>query len=369
MTPKCPYKFDGNIEDFLRQNSGILLSQEQLFRGCDQVIEAVERGKDLIVRSFKDHTLSGYKYTSGDKGRSFRVGDNEPVIRFWRAMYEADQKFNLSEEIFNQDIPISIAPGKGEKQEHWKKWGSGDNARLKDRWRGYSGGRWKLCHIFQAAPQHLYQTDSDIIARFVRNFFPINHFWFVSEYNWKSGRYIVSPKNAGENRDICLRVFRFFLEEYNIIDYSKWFTKFAKIDDFEIKSSVEEPVFCFELRVDRITIKSDSESFIDDDSKNKTPYEFIVKENTNGRFHLSDFGISIGGPTREKLFIILVKDVDDNLLARSRPVSAKVLGIANRGTMDYNRDSFFQRDFFVYKDGEIAVPFSAIARRTPWEVL
>lgn len=89
---------------------------------------------------------------------------------------------------------------------------------------------------------------------------------------------------------------------------------------------------------------------------------FEVKENENGKTHLQNFGVRIGGVDRRSPFVFRVFDAKEELIAESLPVTAHDLGIAARGRMDYDRNKFHQSHFF--QDGQ---PHSAIGRRIRWK--
>jgi hypothetical protein len=95
--------------------------------------------------------------------------------------------------------------------------------------------------------------------------------------------------------------------------------------------------------------------------------EFPIRETENKRFHLNEFGRAVGGKERDKQFVFVVKDRRTNEIARSEPVTAAELRIAERGRGDYDNNKFHQKDFFK-RDDETGTPqpHSAIARRVPW---
>jgi hypothetical protein len=189
---KCENYYNGNMKNFLEKYHHNFMKKKQIEIAHAQILDCLssEHHGGLITRNFKSYSNSGRTYFSSDESNiKFFVGDNEPVVYFWTHLYN-EKSIDLAYSIQEKIIPISMAPNSkgGECKKKWKVWGNGDtNSSPNSSWRGISGGRWKLCHIFQAAPKHLGDSTVDIRARFVRNFHPLNHFWFPSEYNWKIG--------------------------------------------------------------------------------------------------------------------------------------------------------------------------------------
>jgi len=89
----------------------------------------------------------------------------------------------------------------------------------------------------------------------------------------------------------------------------------------------------------------------------------VVRETSTGRFHLSQFGRAIGGPDREAPFRFQVLDAAGEPLAESGEVTAKELGIAERGRCDYDADNYHQTDFVMWEEGQGLVPYQALAKR------
>ena len=152
-TPQCPLRFEGAASSFVeRWVQAISLEPEQLTRADEQVRRALERSPLLLVRNFgqfQEAARPARPYRCDD-ALSFVVCDNEPVVWFWRRHRE-NERFDLLDAIEQQSLPISMAPSNGEREKNWKTWGNGDAPLPRDRWRGCHGGRWKLCHVFQAA--------------------------------------------------------------------------------------------------------------------------------------------------------------------------------------------------------------------------
>jgi hypothetical protein len=84
-----------------------------------------------------------------------------------------------------------------------------------------------------------------------------------------------------------------------------------------------------------------------------------IHESRNGRFHLNKFGVEIGGENRDKPFVFRIFNAAGTVIAESCEVTARGLGIAEKGRTDYDRNLFHQKDFFA-QNGQ---PNSPIARR------
>lgn len=93
---------------------------------------------------------------------------------------------------------------------------------------------------------------------------------------------------------------------------------------------------------------------------------FKIYENENGNIHLSDFGIKIGGANRENPFVIKVFDRRGKEIATSEIVTAKILGIAEGGKIDYNKNKYRQSHFFR-ETGSGFKAASPIAKRITWQ--
>jgi len=367
--PRCPDHFTGPVSSFIHGRPDIFLTRAGVAFAHAEVIRALDLCETLLVRGFGRYNKSAQPYSaSDDAALKFVVGDNESPMWFWRSMWEVGRTSEpaippvLTDGIRTQRIPVSMAPSKGESESNWATWGTGDHSRPKERWRGVHGGRWKLCHIFQAAPQHLGDTKADLRARFVRNFHPMNHFLFASEYAWKNhGQFQMRPRGQlGEWAPVCLSYWdhysRLFPAE------AQWFVKHARIAPLELTvpaGTTLDPTVAFQWtksqRISRTTTPALS-----------TSNTLEIRETANGRFHLSGFGVAIGGPNRDVPFTFHVLDAQGELIAESAASTATELGIAERGRGDYDRNQFRQTDFFVARDGGAPQPCSAIARRVRW---
>lgn len=93
---------------------------------------------------------------------------------------------------------------------------------------------------------------------------------------------------------------------------------------------------------------------------------FEIKETTSGRFHLNGFGVTFGGPNRNIPVTFVVIDSTGKILLRSKPTTAKDLGIAARLRGDYDADKFRSSDIVVRDSAGNIVPGNALGRRIPW---
>ena len=92
-----------------------------------------------------------------------------------------------------------------------------------------------------------------------------------------------------------------------------------------------------------------------------------VNETRSGRFHLSGFGVSAGGVTRDTPIAFRVIGRSGRVLLQSHPTTAASLGIAGRGREDYDANGFRQSDLVVRDPSTgVLTPNSAIGRRIPW---
>ncbi len=92
---------------------------------------------------------------------------------------------------------------------------------------------------------------------------------------------------------------------------------------------------------------------------------FIIKENTNGNFGMSGFGINIGGNDRNNKFRFVIQNVKGQDIYVSDETTAKELGIAARGRGDYDKNCFWKSNFIQINDNELILS-SAISRRINW---
>ncbi|NOJ90185.1 hypothetical protein HNV26_31965 [Myxococcus xanthus] len=335
---------------------------------------AMQESELLLVRNFGGYQKAAERYHLSNR-RSFVVGDNEPVVWHWRHHYE-QRPVDLLDALKRQLIPISIAVSSGEKEASWATWGNGDAGRPENRWRGVKGGRWKLCHVFPAAPSHLDDSEEAILARFVRNFHPINQFWFASDYNWKSrGRYEMSPKaRLGEWPEVCMAFWRAYSARYP--QEAVWFQNAARLSERELQAAnfASDPLIKFWWRAEppvppssggtRIS-PSIAQSATGSENALKKRLDNIcsIRETGTGRFHLSQMGKTIGGSERDVPFRFQVVDASGGVIAESSEETARGLGIAERGRRDYDADKYHQTDFMKWECGQGLVPFQALARR------
>lgn len=89
---------------------------------------------------------------------------------------------------------------------------------------------------------------------------------------------------------------------------------------------------------------------------------FEIRYNRNGRCHLDGFGITTGGPNRDKPFIFRVINQAGMIEAESEVHTAETLRIAEDGRENYDTDTFRQTDFF-----KNSRPHTALARRVNWK--
>jgi hypothetical protein len=361
--PRCPDHFKGRVSQFIdRFAERTFLPAATVAHAQRLVIDAMAPGRLLVVRNFGNYQTAAIANQSSDRKRTFVVGDNEPVVWFWRRLF-AGTPVDLAEAIRRQELPISMSPQRGEEERHWATWGTGDASRLRERWRGAHGGRWKLCHVFGAAPAHLDDSESGLLARFVRNFHPINHFWFASEYPWSHGRFIMSPEpRLGESAAVCMAFWQAYSARYP--KEADWFIEAARLSEVERKAAcaASDPDVEFRWEVRPLTKGTPAAA---PEDTGRTESVCVVRETDTGRFHLAQFGQSIGGPNRDKPFRFEVFSADGELLAQSGKVTAKELGIAERGRGDYDADRYHQTDFLIWEEGERLVPHRAPAKRVP----
>lgn len=374
-TPKCPDHFAGSISLFIEQFAAeTFLASGAVERAQRLVAEAMERSDPLLVRNFGSYQRAAEGYRTADGKRSFVVGDNEPVVWFWRHLHEG-RPVDLTAALCDQALPISMSPDRDEDARNWATWGNGDRNRANERWRGVNGGRWKLCHIFQAAPAHLDDSEPGLTARFVRNFHPLNHFWFASEYVWKNhGRFVMSPEpRLGESTAVCMAFWREYCARYP--SEANWFMSAAGLNSSELDAakSTRDPTVEFKWEPDE-GMGPDSVERPFHPRTETIPGRglvadranvCIIRETSEGRFHLGHFGKSIGGQDRDVPFKFRVIDVTGRLLAESAPATAAELGIAVVGRGDYDGDNYRQRDFMRREAGKALVPHQALARRVP----
>jgi len=360
---RCGDSFTGRLEAFIDQYmSRMVLDEHTMSQAHASVVHALSQGGPLIVRGFGEHNQAGRVARSSDDAVSFVAGDNEPVVWFWRQNFHGHGPVDLVKLIAERDIPISMAPATGEDGAAWVRWGSGDATRVANRWRGAVGGRWKLCHIFQAAPRHLGSSGADIRARFIRNLHPINHFWFASEYKWRAhGAFEMTPHaRLGEWPPLCLGVWEYFVSRYP--REAKWFMENAGIDPSEMASTQRSPLEPFSFEWTNAPVATAA----GEPSPRTDGQQFIVQENPNGRFHLTGFGAAVGGADRGQPFTFVVQDVDGRVLLSSHPQTAVELRIGADGREHYDANRYSNTDFVVRNSDDDVVPHSALGRRVKW---
>lgn len=349
---QCPGSFEGSVKQFYEQHgAGVTLESDALQRAHQAVEAAVEDSPLLVVRSFGKYKQAAKRFTSSEGSQSFVVGDNEPVVWSW-LRHDAGETVDLCRHFEQQTIPISMAPAKGEVEGDWKAWGNGDKAKPSERMRGERGGRWKLCHIFRAAPDHLEDSAEDIRARFVRNFHPLNHFWFASEFRWKSGFFEMKPTaRLGEWAPLCLGMWDLACARYP--EQARWFRAQAKVTNRELDESTRRALtdFSFAWRTTQPVLESPPAA------RSEQGIAVVeVRENGRGRYHLQGFGKSQGGEDRKQPFEVVVYGLDGTERARSLPTTAEKLGIAKNGMKDYLEDAYRRTDFVTFDDDEALSP-------------
>lgn len=350
---RCPDLFSGKISEFIQQfEKDLILNATQMRQAHDQVVAAVDSSL-FIVRSFSKQNKAGELYESSCGTQKYTVGDNEPVVWFWRQIHSG-LPVNLNQVILNQTLPISMAPGKGEDKKKWSCWGSGDDSKSQSRWRGYEGGRWKLCHIHQASPKHLNSTKAELIARFVRNFHPMNHFWFASEYIWKTGHFEMTPARLGEIKDVCLAFWNYYCKKFPY--EAEWFRKYALLSSSELVPLNPDPEVKFKWiggtrEIPVVPLKINEGSVL------------TIQENGAGKFHIENMGRTIGGIDRKQPFSIIVKNGAGNILASTGPITAELIGLAKRGLEDYNRDCYHYSYFLKYDEDFRPIPNCEMAEK------
>lgn len=349
---QCPGSFEGSLKQFYEQHgAGVALERDALTRAHQAVVAALEDSPLLVIRNFGKYQQAGKRFTSSDGSLAFVVGDNEPVVWSW-LRHAAEENVDLCRHFEQQEIPISMAPAKGELEEDWKAWGNGDKAKPSERMRGEHGGRWKLCHTFRAAPDHLGDSAEDIRARFVRNFHPLNHFWFASEFRWRSGSFEMKPTaRLGEWPPLCLGMWDLVSDRYP--EQARWFLAQAKVEIREVDESARRELtdFSFAWRPTQSAFESAPTARSD---RGMAVVE--VRENGQGRYHLQGFGKSQGGEDRKRPFEVVVYGLDGTERARSLPTTAEELGIAKNGMKDYLEDAYRRTDFIIFDDDQTLSP-------------
>ncbi len=362
---KCPDHFKGEVEDFIQSYKENFLSNTQVGLAHQQIKNHLLNKQLLVTRNFSNYQAAARLNSSSDDLIKFVVGDNEPIVWFWRHLYN-NIDFNLSDSVLSQIIPISMAPQEGEAKNDWLKWGSGDELKTDRKWRGVNGGKWKLCHIFQAAPEHLGDDEKSIQARFVRNFHPLNHFWFASEYKWKQGHFEMNPTRLGEQSEVCLTYWKHYKNIYR--DYIEWFIEHALVIESEILSAGSLNPF-----IEFSWINSESKAVLPKRTFSTTTTSALksldileVKESKNGTFNLSGFGVKYSGENGDGQFSIRVLDRQGNLLAESEVTSASRLNIGSSGR-DYLANRYSQSNLMLRStSGKLEVN-SSVAKKLVWE--
>lgn len=362
MPPRCPDRFAGTFDDWMREADATFLDAAALRAGHEAVAAALHAAPVLVVRSFRGFTSAGRLESVGRGADAVRfvVGDNEPAVWFRRRLSEAPRATDLPTALADQTLPISLAPSEGDTPDEWRTWGTGDAPHRVERWRGVDGGRWKLCHVFDAAPAHLGARPADVRARFVRAFHPLNVFWFASEYRWRRGHYVMSPSpRLGEWAPLRRAFWNEHAARYP--ELARWFLEHANVAATELPENGGSSPGTFSFHwVPTAAAPSAATSA---PPSLLAPREVVVRENGEGRFHLQGFGAALGGPERAHPITFSVRARDGSEIARSRVTTAIDIAIAQRSQGDYDANRFRITDFVVLDEDQNVVPRAAAAKR------
>lgn len=83
---KCKEEFIGTVYQFIKEYEDNFLTPKQMKRAHEQVVDALNL--DLyLVRAYSSNKYAGEEYSSSCGSVNYTVGDNEPVVWFWRNIY------------------------------------------------------------------------------------------------------------------------------------------------------------------------------------------------------------------------------------------------------------------------------------------